>query len=112
MSNRRFHFEWGFKNFKIRTRHEDWGNKNSPLHKNMPVELIKYLDDKHDSCYTVAYFHLDAEGYELHFVGNRPMNDISAEEMASIWVQLQAAQKMLDAYYIACEEGEEFNEYN
>ncbi len=112
MESKKFHFQWCFKNFEIRTRHENWNDRNSPLNKNMPIELIKYLDDRHDSCYTVAYFHFDNAGYELHFVGNRPMEDISAEEMASIWIQLQAAQKMLDAYYIACEEGEEFNEYN
>lgn len=110
MSNRNFNFNWKFKNFAVRTIHQDSEDKNSPLRKNCPVELVKYFDDKHSSCYTVALFELDDEGYELHFIGNRPMKDINADEMKSIWTQLQAAQKMLDAYFEACQ-AEEYDEY-
>lgn len=106
MENRNFEFNWEFKNFCIRTVNQDWKDKNSPLRKNCPIELIKYFDDKHKSCYVVAYFQLDEEGYDLHFVGNRPMKDICPEEMSSIWAQLQAAQKMLDAYFEVCESNE------
>ena len=101
--NRDFQFSWKFKNFEIRTVHQDWKDRNSPLRKNCPVELVKYFDDKHSSCYVVAWFELDDEGYELHFVGNRPMKDISADEISSIWTELQSAQTMLDAYFKACE---------
>lgn len=106
MANRNFEFNWEFRNFCIRTVHEDYKDKDSPLKKNCPVELIKYFDEKHKSCYVVAYFTLDEGGYDLHFVGNRPMKDISPEEMSSVWAQLQAAQKMLDAYFEACESEE------
>lgn len=105
-SNRDFNFSWKFKNFHIRTVHEDWNDRNSPLNKNHPIELVKYFDNKHSSCYVVAWFELDDEGYELHFVGNRPLVDIDATEIASVWVELQAAQKMLDAYFEACQEEE------
>ena len=98
---KKFDFNWEFGLFKIRTVHEDYKDKNSPLRKNCPIELIKYFDEKHSSCYTVAYFKLDEEGYELHFVGNRPMKDIEPSEMADIWEQLIAAQKMLDAFHDA-----------
>lgn len=37
----------------------------------------------------------------LHFVGARPFDDISPDEIADIWPQLQAAQTMLDAYFDA-----------
>lgn len=104
MENRNFEFSWEFKNFAIRTRHEDYKDRNSPLRKNCPVELVKYMDGTHKSCYIVAWFELDDEGYELHFIGNRPMVDIDADEMKAIWPQLQAAQKMLDAYFKACDE--------
>lgn len=107
MANRNFNFNWEFKNFAIRTVHQDSKDKNSPLRKNCPVELIKYFDDKHSSCYVVAWFELDQEGYELHFIGNRPMVDIDEYEIKSIWVQLQAAQKMLDAYHLACQREED-----
>ena len=106
MANRNFEFNWEFRNFCIRTVHEDYKDKNSPLRKNHPIELIKYFDEKHKSCYVVAYFALDEGGYELHFVGNRPMKDITPETMSSVWSQLQAAQKMLDAYFEACESEE------
>ena len=110
MANRNFNFNWEFKNFAIRTVHQDHKDKNSPLRKNCPIELIKYFDDKHSSCYTVAWFELDDEGYELHFIGNRPMEDIEPDEMRSIWSQLQAAQKMLDAYFVACEKEEMYSD--
>lgn len=111
MANRNFNFNWEFKNFAIRTVHQDSKDKNSPLRKNCPVELIKYFDDKHSSCYVVAWFELDNEGYELHFIGNRPMVDIDEYEIKSIWVQLQAAQKMLDAYFEACYKAEDEEYY-
>ncbi len=102
--NRDFNFSWKFKNFEIRTVHDGTDKKNLPLRKEYPVELVKYFDERHDSCYVVAMFKLEDEGYELHFVGNRPMKDIEPEEMCSIWRQLQAAQKMLDAYFKACKD--------
>ena len=110
MTNQYFNFSWKFKNFEIHTVHQNYKDKNSPLRKNCPIELIKYFDDKHSSCYTVAWFELDDEGYELHFIGNRPMKDIEPDEMASIWVQLRAAQKMLDAYFKACQESEMYED--
>ena len=63
MGNRNFNFNWEFKNFAIRTVHENWEDRNSPLRKNCPVELIKYFDEKHSSCYVVAWFELDEEGF-------------------------------------------------
>ena len=96
-----FDFNWEFDLFKIRTVHEDFKDKDSPVRKNCPIELVKFFDEEHSSCYTVAYFTLNDEGYELHFVGNRPLKDIKPEEMADIWEQLIAAQKMLDIFYEA-----------
>ena len=37
--------------------------------------------------------------------------DINPDEMRSIWTQLQAAQKMLDAYFEACEKEERYSDY-
>ena len=34
-------------------------------------------------------------------------DSIEPEEMNSIWAQLQAAQKMLDAYFEACHKSED-----
>lgn len=107
--NKDFSFSWKFKNFKIQTVHERWDNENrcydktTPLRKNCPLELIKYFDDAHGSCYIVAWFELGEEGYELRSIGSRLFDDIDADEIGMIWVELQAAQKMLDTYFDACQ---------
>ena len=104
MENRNFNFEWEFENFRLRSLHEIRDDLSSPLDKHMPVELVKFTDEKHEHMYTVAYFMPTGEGYSLKFVGSRPFEDISAEEIGTIWRQLQAAQKMLDAYHEACKD--------
>ena len=100
--NKKFDFSWDFKGYGIRTRHEDFKNPDSNVDKNYPIELIKYNNDAHNSCFTLAYFSLDDEGYDLKSVGGRLFEHISADDISEIWAQLQAAQKMLDAYYEAC----------
>ena len=108
--NENFNFSWEFNDFKIQTIHERYDvvnkcyDKSTPLRKNCPIELIKYFDDEHSSCYVVAWFELNDEGYELRGIGNRLFEEINADEISEIWIQLQAAQKMLDAYFEACEE--------
>lgn len=47
MGNRNFNFNWEFKNFAIRTVHENWEDRNSPLRKNCPIELIKYFEARY-----------------------------------------------------------------
>lgn len=106
--NRDFEFSWKFKNYKIRTVHEDWKDSSSELRKDCPIELVKYCDDTHNSCYTIAWFQYDDRGYELHSVGARLLEEIDAEDIAEIWSQLQAGQKMLNAYYEACCKNEKF----
>lgn len=106
-TSKKFDFSWQFKNFEIRALHQNRTDKSSSLQKNCPIELVKYFSEEHNSCYVVAYFAHNEEGYELHFVGNRPFKDISPNEMKSIWRQLQAAQKMLDAYHEACQDDDD-----
>lgn len=99
--NIHLNFSWEFGLYKIRTVHEQWNDPDSPVYKNCPIELVKYNDKKKSSCYTVAHFERDDEGYYLQSVGSRLFECISADEISEIWVQLQAAQTMLDAYYAA-----------
>lgn len=100
--NERLDFSWDFKDYGIRTVHEDWQDKKSKIRKDCPIELVKYNDSAHNTCYTLAYFYLDDEGYELHSVGGRLFDEIDKDDIAEIWTQLQAGQKMLDAYNQAC----------
>ena len=92
-------FSWNFKDFAIR----NYRNFKSEINTYYPIELVKYTDREHKHCYTVAMWWRDEEGYELHFVGSRPFDDISPDEIKTIWRQLQAAQKMLDEYFNATE---------
>lgn len=107
--NKNFSFSWEFKNFAIRTVHEKWDDNNkcfdksTPLRKNCPIELVKYFDNAHSSCFVVAWFELDDEGYELRGIGNRLFEYIDSDEISTIWKELQAAQKMLDAYFDVCQ---------
>jgi hypothetical protein len=100
--NERLDFSWEFHDYAIKTIHEDWQDRKSKIREDCPIELVKYNDSTHKSCYTLAYFRLDDEGYELHSVGGRLFDNIQPDEIAEIWAQLQAGQKMLDAYFEAC----------
>lgn len=106
--NQRLEFSWEFKDYGIRTIREEWNNPNSKIREDCPIELVKYNDSTHKSCFVLAYFKLDEEGYELKSVGGRLFDCISSEDIAEIWAQLQAGQKMLDAYHEACEENEKW----
>ena len=107
-ANKMFDFKWDFHNYGIRTIHEKWDDPKSNIRNDCPIELVKYNNDAHSTCYTLAYFNLDDEGYELHSVGGRLFDEISSDEIGEIWSQLQAAQRMLDAYYDACYENREY----
>ena len=106
-SNKNFSFKWEFGDFVIQTVHRDYisgvgYNIETPIRDNCPIEICKYCDESHTTRYTVAFWKLDDEGYELRFVGNRPMKDIEPEKMATIWEQICAAQFMLDEYWKTC----------
>lgn len=97
-------FSWKFKDFWISSVHEKWNNekhdydRRSRIKYGYPIEVCKY-NPGHNTRYTVAIFEKDSDGYyELRSVRNRLFDDIDASEIADIWVQLQAVQKMLDAY--------------
>lgn len=109
--NTHLNFEWEFDLYNVRTCHEDYKDKSSPIRKDCPIELVKYCDKSKSSCYVLAYFHLDDEGYELRLVGGRLFEEITAEDIGRVWHQLQAAQKMLDAYFDACEHERYHDEY-
>lgn len=87
-----YEFNWKFGEFEIRTTHRILGN-DEPY-----IELIKWDDDDKGRrfCFTLAYFHIDKDGYpELHFVGDRPFQEIADIDIGKIWKQLWYAQEML-----------------
>lgn len=97
-------FSWKFKDFWITSVHKEWKNeehdydRETAIRYGHPIEICKYNPD-HKTRYTIAIFERDKDGYyELRSVGNRLFDDVDASEISDIWVQLQAVQKMLDAY--------------
>lgn len=95
-----YSFDWKYKDFEIRTTPSIIGGE--PY-----IELLKW--DKTESgkeyCFTLAYWYKDDEGYELHFVGDRPLEYISELNISEIWKQLFLAQQMLqDAWSKSNEE--------
>lgn len=92
-----FNFNWTYKDFAIRTNYRD--DANNIVNQNTPIELVKYNDSEHNTCFTLAWFVLTKEGYELRFIGDRPFNYISTNDISEIWVQLLIAQKVLDLFY-------------
>ena len=91
-------FNWRFDEYEIRVhqgRPADAGQ--TPR---VPIELVKW-DEAHGTCFTLAWWKATDEGYELEFIGSRPFENIDADDIAVIWPQLRAAQRMLDAYHEA-----------
>ena len=90
-----FKFSWQYKDFEIRTV--------TGLTSKAPyLELVKWAYDERrgkNFCYTLAYYHWDDEGGELHFVGSRPFRDIAELDLTPIWKQLWLACDMLKDWY-------------
>lgn len=101
--NTHLQFQWEFGLYEIRTVHQDFKDRNSPIRKNNPIELIKYENENKQGGYLIAYFALDEDGYELHSCHGRLFEEVSPSEIKEIWPQLKAGQEMLDAYFKACE---------
>ena len=63
------------------------------------VELVKWneKEDGRATCFTLAYFHKDSDGYvSLHFVGDRPFREIAEIDVNNVWKQLWLTCMMLE----------------
>lgn len=56
------------------------------------AEIVKWEDEA--SCYTLAYWTKDSEGYDLQFVGNRPFG----ADWRLFMDLAQQGQKLLDTW--------------
>ena len=90
-----FEFHWKYGDFEINVSHN--------LSTKLPyIDLVKWVypdDNKKPYCYSLAYYEWNDEGGELHFVGNRPFEDIAEVDLTPIWKQLWLACKMLQDWY-------------
>lgn len=56
------------------------------------AEIIKWQGD---TCFVLAYWVKDSEGYDLKFVGSRPFN----EDRDTFWLLAKQGQRMLDIHF-------------
>jgi len=66
------------------------------------AEIIEWSEPERKSCYVVAFWNMGKEGFDLHFVGDRPFHDTVSRE---VFFQLaELGQKQLDSYFRHIEE--------
>lgn len=73
---------------------------------NETINFVRWRTDESGRryCYSLAYFKRGSEGYDLTFVGRRPFEDISKEDVVNIWSLLEMAQNVLDKFFEVGEE--------
>ena len=59
------------------------------------LELLRYGGDFNDSCWVIAYWTRDDEGYEFKSVGSRLFTEIDADDLETVWEAITAADKYL-----------------
>lgn len=88
-----FNISWKYKDYELR--------KTSSLSKDIDYwELVKWQKyDGKNSCFTLAYFVREQEGWELKFVGDRPFEYIEEDDLCTIWSALKMTNKALNDYF-------------
>ena len=88
-----FNFNWKYKDYELRM--------TTPLSNDTHyLELVKWQEyNGKPSCFTLAYFKEDSEGYYLKFVGNRPFEYIDEEDLEIIWKALEMANNVINDYW-------------
>ena len=102
--NANLEFSWKYKDYEIHAcpKHLVRFCEDEP---NVTIDLVKWYDHGGKRlCYSLAYFIKKEEGYDLRFVGNRPFEDIDAEDVLEVWEALKTAQAVLDAFFRGDEE--------
>lgn len=86
-----FKINWQKGDYEIRTTEALGGGK--PY-----VELVKteMSNSGRKTCFTLAYFHVDRDGAELHFVGDRPFEYLAKLDLSEIWYELWMTQLILN----------------
>ena len=60
------------------------------------VEVVKYeMYEGRRSCFTLAYFHKNKDGVSLHFVGERPFEEIAKIDLSEVWYELWMTQAIM-----------------
>lgn len=68
------------------------------------AEIIKWSNDKFESCYVLAYWVKSSEGFDLHFLGSRPFDGI---DFFTFMKLAQLGQDELDKYFYQLKNNQE-----
>ena len=86
-------------NFKINSTELRSCNKSlTSTGEHMTAEIIEWIDDE-KSCYTLAYWKLDKEGYDLTFIGARPFDEFP-NDPKTFWSLGKTGQDILDNHFL------------
>lgn len=98
-------FRWKYKNYELRACPKRLA-RFCPDEPNETIDFVYWKKDSNgkDFCFSLAYFIKKSEGYYLNFVGNRPFQHIDEEDVPFVWNALNAAQKILDAFFCIFDE--------
>jgi hypothetical protein len=100
-------FNIKFKYFELRSAPKRLA-RFSEDDKNHTIELVKWSKGEYgeDFCFTLAYWVMDSEGYNLKFVGNRMFEYVSIEHLEVLWEFMEVAQEVLDDYFESLKESD------
>ena len=98
--NQQLEFRWKYKNYELRACPKQLV-RFDPDEPNETIDFVlwKKNDNGKDYCFSLAYFIKGSGSYDLKFVGNRPFQYIAEEDVPFVWNALNAAQKILDAFF-------------
>lgn len=93
-------FNWKYKNYELRACPKHLA-RFTPYEPNETIDFVSWKKDGKgkDYCFSLAYFLKGSEGYYLKFVGDRPFQYIDEDDVPYVWKALNAAQKILDAFW-------------
>ena len=94
-------------------KYKDYELRACPIHLGRPnkddlnetIDFVKWRNSEHGPCcYSIAYWKIGLDGYELKFVGNRFLN-VNPTDVPVLWKAIVEAQKTLDKWFEETKEG-------
>lgn len=85
-------------NWQFHGKHPYAIHEYNARHKNenyTSLELVRYKEDFEGTCWTIAEWERDSEGYEFRSIGSRLFTDIDANDLSTVWEAITAGDKYL-----------------
>lgn len=92
-------FNWKYKDYELRACPARLVRFDNESNETINLIMWKTNPNGKKTCFSLAYWIKNSEGYDLKFVGNRPFECIEPEDIRIIWKAIGIAQKTLDAWF-------------